>query len=203
MKEIWLCWGIVSVFISYTETDFINKTDKIHIQTILQLNESPVVGDFCIETAPRKQVYLMRDTTEECGCVFTLGLSEIFTHKVQHRYHFCSTTLMKLPTMFVQELKWIRSSKSRPRVCGLRTQSRELGDKSQREEKKIMWPYTAKFNRHAKGSLSPRRRHAQRCSEVRTFTPVPHQSRRGVFNFPTADLCAAAPHITGRVIFWL
>lgn len=50
--------------------------------------------------------------------------------------------------MFIQELKLIRSNKSRTRVWSPWTQSRELGDKS--PEEKLMWPYTSKFNRHSK-----------------------------------------------------
>lgn len=85
--------------------------------------------------------------------------------------------------MFIQEHKLIKSSESRLRVWSPRTQSREAAHKSHKE--KLMWPYTSKFNRRAKnhsGRAADTRRHL----EVQTFTPVPHQSHRGVFNFHTA-----------------
>lgn len=41
---------------------------------------------------------------------------------------------------------------------------------------------------------------ARRSSQVQTFTPVPHPSPRGVFNFLAADL-APAQDISGQVLF--
>lgn len=74
------------------------------------------------------------------------------TAKLHFRTNAISTQplviLMKLPTMFIQDLKLIKSSESRPRVWSPQTQSREPGHKSVKE--KLMWPYTSKFNPHAK-----------------------------------------------------
>lgn len=68
----------------------------------------------------------------------------------QHGYHYCTAfwDINETSTMFIQELKLIRCTKSRPSVWIPWTQSRELGDKS--PEEKLTWPYTSKFNRHAK-----------------------------------------------------
>lgn len=85
--------------------------------------------------------------------------------------------------MFIQDLKLIKSSESRPRVSSPQTQSREPDHKSEKE--KLMWPYTSKFNPHAKNH-SHRAADTRRYLEVQTFTPVPYQSHLGVFNFHTA-----------------
>lgn len=79
---------------------------------------------------------------------------------------------MKLPTVFILE------AMNQGRRQEPETPSREPGGKS--EEEKAARPYSAAVNGD---SLSP-----HRTSEVQTFTPVPHPSHRGVFNFLTADL---------------
>lgn len=87
---------------------------------------------------------------------FTFGLVQDIYIQSTAKLHFRTNTistqplviLMKLPTMFIQDLKLIKSSESRPRVWSPQTQSREPGHKSVKE--KLMWPYTSKFNPHAK-----------------------------------------------------
>lgn len=55
---------------------------------------------------------------------------------------------MKLPTMFIQELKGMESDESRPRVGSPETPSREPGRKS--EEEKATQPYTSALNGQVK-----------------------------------------------------
>lgn len=100
--------------------------------------------------------------------------------------------------MFIQDLKLIKSSESRPRVCSPRTQSREPAHKSEKE--KLMWPYTSKFNPHAKNH-SHRAADTRRYLEVQTFTPVPYQSHLGVFNFHTARHSPPPPTLWVKLFF--
>lgn len=100
--------------------------------------------------------------------------------------------------MFIQDLKLIKSSESRPRVWSPQTQSREPAHKSEKE--KLMWPYTSKFNPHAKNH-SHRAADTRRYLEVQTFTPVPYQSHLGVFNFHTARHSPPPPTLWVKLFF--
>lgn len=82
----------------------------------------------------------------------------------------------------------MKSRESRPHVGSNETPSREPGRKSL--EEKATRPYTSSL---IEESLSPRR-----SSQVQTFTPVPHPSHRGVFNFLATDL-APAQDMRGQV----
>lgn len=63
-----------------------------------------------------------------------------------------------------------------------------------------MWPYTSKFNPHAKNH-SHRAADTRRYLEVQTFTPVPYQSHLGVFNFHTACHSPLVPTLWVKLFF--